>query len=306
MEVEQSKALRVCHISTAHPADDTRVFWREAVGLASLGYDVTLFARDRFTGDRNGVHLVGLPTYDRRLMRMTVGTIRALRAASSVGADIYHVHDPELLPGLAVFHLLRRRTVYDAHELLSAQVLSKQYLPAWARVIAGFVARGLERLAALASDEIITVSPACAIPFPETKTTIVANYPGRDELSISDSDVGGRDEPLRVIYLGGIARSRGILELIEAMSLINRTHAIRLTLIGPFENESMLAEARSHRGWSYVDYLGVLPHAEVGSHLVGAVAGVVNFLPSPHNSVRCFNSSTGKNNWNTWTVRTNG
>ena len=35
---------RVCHLTSVHSSDDTRVFHKECVSLARGGYDVTLFA----------------------------------------------------------------------------------------------------------------------------------------------------------------------------------------------------------------------------------------------------------------------
>src|SRR5664280_649063 len=175
----------ICHISTAHLANDSRVFWRECSGLASLGYRVTLLARASQDYTRNGVHVVGLRTYGSRLQRMTIGVLRALRQALSTRADIYHIHDPELIPALVLLRALGKPVVYDAHEWLTGQVTSKAYLPRGTRSLAVLFARVLELCAGRFANAIVTVSRQCARPFPVSKTWIVSNYQGRSELVAS-------------------------------------------------------------------------------------------------------------------------
>lgn len=256
---------------------------REAVSLSESGYEVTLIARASASEVKSGVLVVGLPTYKSRLLRMSYGVARATIKAWSLRADVYHVHDPELLTGLALLHLLGYRTVYDAHELLSAQVLSKPYVLPILRRLMSRICRVIERLGSWAADEIITPSKEYAAPWPPHKTTIVANYPGFSEFSLDESD-SAKGAPY-VVYLGLISRVRGILQLVKAMAVVNTSTSMKLLLIGPFENENLLEECQASEGWQFVDYLGVVAHSEVGIHLTGAVAGIVNFLPSPHNSI---------------------
>ncbi|HET8590951.1 MAG TPA: glycosyltransferase, partial [Nakamurella sp.] len=102
-------------MSTVHPADDNRVFWRECSGLAAAGFDVTLIARADSDYERNGVRVVAMRTYSRRLVRMTFGVLTALVRAVRTRSSLYHAHDPELIPALLVLRLLGKTVVYDAH-----------------------------------------------------------------------------------------------------------------------------------------------------------------------------------------------
>ena len=48
---------------------------------------------------KNGVHIVGTGEQSKsRIKRMRLDTKKVYEAALSVDADIYHIHDPELLP----------------------------------------------------------------------------------------------------------------------------------------------------------------------------------------------------------------
>ena len=86
--------IRVCHMTSVHPAEDVRIFQKECVSLAKAGYDVYLVERGE-SCEKNGVHIVGVGEIPAgRLKRMTEGAKKVYEAAKAVDADIYHLHDP--------------------------------------------------------------------------------------------------------------------------------------------------------------------------------------------------------------------
>jgi glycosyltransferase involved in cell wall biosynthesis len=275
---------QVCHLSTVHRADDTRVFWRECSGLAERGFRVTLIARADRDQVRNRVRIVALPTYRRRPVRMTMGVLRALIAAFRAKADVYHAHDPELIPALLVLRLAGRKVVYDAHELLSGQVASKDYLPSTGRRLVAASTRGLERLVGRLASRIVTVSEACAAVFPAEKVSIVANYPELPNFRpapMSPEPVS----PMAFGYVGGITANRGIEQLVDAMEVVNRTHPSVLVLVGQFESEGLRARMADRPGWAHVEFVGTVPHDQVASTMSRCRAGIATFLPTPNNVI---------------------
>src|ERR1051325_2652640 len=93
-------AARVVHISSAHPPGDTRIFLKQCRTLASAGYDVHLIVQNPRDEVRDGISLWGIraPRSDRRLERMTRTVLEVYRRARDLEADLYHLHDPELIP----------------------------------------------------------------------------------------------------------------------------------------------------------------------------------------------------------------
>src|SRR5487761_886915 len=83
-------------LTSVHPAFDTRVFHKEARTLAAAGYRVRLFAQHDRDCRRDGVDVSALPptSRGRRPLLWWKLLIEALRCR----ADVYHIHDPELLP----------------------------------------------------------------------------------------------------------------------------------------------------------------------------------------------------------------
>lgn len=121
--------MKICHITTVHPAHDARIFYRMCAGLAAKGHEVTLIASAPFAGEFG----VRSSPWNKRIApagRIS-RIILALRAALAENADIYHFHDPELISlGLAL-KLLRpsKIVVYDVHEDYPSMMLEKYWIP---------------------------------------------------------------------------------------------------------------------------------------------------------------------------------
>jgi glycosyltransferase involved in cell wall biosynthesis len=280
--------VAVCHVSTAHPADDSRIFWRECVGLAKNGYSVTLVARADEDEVREGVQIRALKTYRRRSVRMTLGVARALRLALRTKASIFHLHDPELITILVVLRLMGKKVIYDAHEVLSVQVIQKDYIPRPLRRPVRWVARTLERYVGVVASGIVTVSPAGASVFPPARVTLVANYPdphGLFDLPEARPGESADDGPPYFAYVGGITTPRGAAQLVDAIELVNETEPAQLKLAGWFNPEELEQSLSRRPGWPHVDYLGRVPHDQVARLLSASTAGLATLLPTPHHLV---------------------
>ena len=91
--------MKVCHLTSAHDSYDTRIFQKECISLAERGgLEVFLVAPGKSRREK-GVTVIGVGDKpENRLKRMTTFTHEVYKAAVSVNAELYHFHDPELLP----------------------------------------------------------------------------------------------------------------------------------------------------------------------------------------------------------------
>src|SRR5512133_3327813 len=110
--------FKTCHLTSVHPLDDVRIFHKECISLAANDFNVTLLGFDEqpYEENRNGVNVISLfVPYKHRFQRLIRRTYAIYRKALEIDADLYHFHDPELLPvGLR----LKRKgkiVIYDAH-----------------------------------------------------------------------------------------------------------------------------------------------------------------------------------------------
>ena len=125
--------IKVCHMTSVHGEEDVRIFHKECVSLAKAGYDTYLVERGE-SREKNGVHIIGVGELPKsRRKRMTEGAKRVYEAARAVDADIYHLHDPELLPYGLKLKKAGKKVIFDSHEKYTDQIRNKRYFPAWCR-----------------------------------------------------------------------------------------------------------------------------------------------------------------------------
>jgi len=265
------------HLTSAHPRDDIRVYLKECRSLAVHGYEVVLVVADGLGNEvLDGVTIADAGRSAGRLARMFKATWRVYRIALALDADVYHLHDPELLPvGLKLKHL-GKKVVFDAHEDVPKQILGKHYLPRWVRRVLSWSFAHFERFACKRFDGVITATPYIRDKFLRINPNSVDinNFPMLGEL---ESAVPWSDKADEVCYVGSIAQIRGIKELVLAMES-TRTPA-NLNLVGGFAEPQLEVELRKYQGWSRVNTTGVLDRRGVREVLGRCVAGLVTLHP---------------------------
>ena len=90
--------MKVCHLTSAHPQEDIRIFHKECVSLADAGYETYQISCGS-TYDNKGVHLIGIGEPPKSRKERMIKTAKLIyEAGKKIDADVYHFHDPELLP----------------------------------------------------------------------------------------------------------------------------------------------------------------------------------------------------------------
>lgn len=245
--------------------------------LAAHDYAVSLVVADG-QGDevKHGVSIVDVGAKaGGRLSRMTKTVKRVFDKAKELDADIYHLHDTELIPIGIKFKKLGKKVIFDAHEDLPKQLLGKPYLNKPAKLVLSKTFEWYERWACPKFDEMITATPFIRDKFLKINpnTVEINNFPLLDELA-NTSDWAQKSN--EVAYVGGIAKIRGIEEVITAMGY---TQDVRLNLAGKFSEKALEEQVKNYPAWSKVNELGFLNRQQVNQVLAKSRAGLVTLHP---------------------------
>ena len=243
----------LCMMTSVHPHDDVRIFRLEALPLARAGWQVVILNRE-FEGKKEGVFFRRVELPVRRLGRMGTAAGRFWRAARQVPADLYQLHDPELLPAGWALARKGKRVVYDAHEDLPRQLLDKGWIPSLLRP-------GLSRAARWGEERLtrkfvccLGATPEIARRFPQGR--VFRNFPLPEEFP-AGPDPASR--PRQALYLGSITRERGLFTMLEAVE----AGGIPLLLAGRMESGELSRQAADHPGWSMVRWMGLRSREEL-------------------------------------------
>jgi len=275
---------KVCHITTVHSPFDDRIFQKECKTLAKAGYEVYLIAQHDKEETVDGVHIIPLPNTRNRYQRILLLPIRALNIALNLGADVYHFHDPELLPvGILLKLFSRKKVIYDVHEDYSKQILSKPYIPRILRKSIAYVVKMLEYISSLFFDSIVTATDDILRNFSYHKKAIsIKNFPIIENFSDTKKVNGSRKDVFNLIYIGGLTEERGIIEVVRALEFVNSKKQLKLILCGKFTPPDLEVKVRSLKGFEKVEYLGWVDFGKIPDFLNKADAGIVCLHPIPN------------------------
>lgn len=243
-------------------------------------YSVSLVVADGL-GDQveNNVNIfdVGKKTGG-RISRMTKTVDKVFLKAIDLDSDIYHLHDPELIPIGLKLKKIGKIVIFDSHEDVAKQMLTKPYLIAPLRRLIAIVFSIYERYSCKKFDAIITATPSIKDKFINinSNTININNFPLVNELNNYSPWENKKNE---VAYIGGITKIRGIEQILEALDL---TTGIKLNLGGEFGNQQLESDVKALKGWRNVKHLGFLSRNEVFNILERSRAGLVTFLPAPN------------------------
>ena len=270
--------MRIVHLSSVHSRSDTRIFIKQCRSLAAHGYDVTLVVADG-KGDeyKDGVRIMDVGRLAGRLNRMVKTTRNVLDRAVALDADVYHLHDPELIPVGLKLKQWKKIVVFDSHEDVPKQLHGKPYLGPIARRVLPRVMGLFERQACSRFNGIVAATPSIRDKFLTINrhTVDVNNFPLLGEL---DTSVPWGHKAREVCYVGAIGANRGIREIVRACEFL--TSSARLNLGGSFSEPDLKQEVQAYPGWSCVNELGYLTRDDVRRVLSRSVAGLVTLHPA--------------------------
>lgn len=268
--------MKICHLTSVHPYNDIRISIKECASLFNDGYEVHLIAPNTQDKEFKGIKVHGMHNfYKGRTKRARKFTRDVYKKALEIDAEIYHFHDPELIPIGLKLKKQGKKVIYDVHEDVPRQIMSKYWIPKPFRKISSTIFEKYENRSCKRFDTIVTATPHIEKRFKKITDNVVNinNYPILEELF--NPDYKKIHKKKNVTYIGGITEGRGSVSMVNAIS---RTVAT-LTLAGKFSTEHERTKLEKLNGWQNVNYLGFVDREQIKNVLTKSSAGLVVLEP---------------------------
>ncbi|WP_149273762.1 glycosyltransferase family 4 protein [Pareuzebyella sediminis] len=268
---------RVCHLSSVHHRYDTRILLKECLSLHRQGYEVHLVVADgKGFENYQGIQIHDTGRANGRMARFLKATKAVYKKGLELNAEVYHFHDAELIPFGIKLKKQGKKVIYDSHEDLPRQLMSKHYINFLLRKPISVLLEWYEDYASKKFDFVITATPHIRQRFSKlNKNSLdINNYPLLSELNTEASDWSKKKN--EVCYIGSITQIRGLEEVIDAMEYLP---GIMLNLAGSFAPPSFKENLTARKGWLNTRYLGQIDRDEVKRVLRQSQVGLVTFLP---------------------------
>jgi len=272
------KKIKVCHLTSAHPENDIRIFHKQCISLYNSDFDVYLVVPNTKEKTSHGIQIKSFQSQKKGRLKRFVNTVNLVyKKALDVDADIYHFHDPELLRIGLKLAKKGKIVIYDAHEDVPKQIMDKHWIPKILRSLISYLFSMYEAYVTKRISGIISVTENICNRFKKHNKNVelVANYPLIEE-SETMNQLNFKKKEKQICYIGGLFPTRGIAEIVESIENID----VELVLAGTFSPESFKLELERKKGWNKVKYLGHVNREKIMEILKASKLGLVTLHPT--------------------------
>lgn len=273
---------KVCHISTVHTEKDGRIVLKECNTLHQAGFEVVYIVTADEDKVIDGIKIRALKNCNGRIARFISKQRQALMKAIEEDADIYHFHDPELIFLGRKLKKRGKKVIYDVHEDIAKQILTKTYLGSlFTRKVISKIFNFVEKKISKSFDAIVTIQESIKDNYNgfNNNIVLVKNY-ARKELVNNAVSINKRKDILTLLYIGGLTEIRGIKEIINVTEYFNGK--VRLWIMGPWETEELKKECEKLPGYKNCEYLGIKYGEEIYSYVKASDIGLSILHPTPN------------------------
>ena len=202
----------------------------------------------------NGLYFLGLGERpNNRFKRLVFSQYKALFALRKINADIWHIHDPELLLFASILLLFRKKVIWDSHEDYFKQFeLNSEYrlyIPKIIRSFASLLIIKLLKYVDLHATGIIGATEIIQSRYSNKNSVVVGN-----EARVEDFiNLNPNFENMKVLFVGSMSDTHCFSEVVKAISRIQNLSLI----VAGQEDENLLnwsteilGNRITHFGWA--------------------------------------------------------
>lgn len=214
---------------------------------------------------------------DNRVMRLLYSQIVATKAIFSIRAQIWHLHDPELLPLATLLILFKRKVIWDAHEdyYLQFKLYSqyRTYLPKiFRKVLSGFVLRILSFVDKNAAG-VIAATETIKTSYKNSNCIVIGNEARVEEFkNASPSFVNNK-----VLFLGSTTDAHCFQQTVDAILSIGN---LELIVAGSTIDQQIVSHYKKLLG-DRITFVGWATRSELLNLISESIVGMVTYQDLP-------------------------
>ena len=215
--------MKICHVTSQHEWNDDRIYQRACVGLAAMGYDLSLIAthegKEEFISQ--GVRIIPLTNRPKNFKRRILSSYEAMKKIKKMNVDIIHFHDPDLLPFMLLLSFSRKGIIYDIHENYISRIQEKKNWPLFFRKFLSGCFRGFETFCINRFSGFTVTTTTMGNMFKHAKKPfcVTSNVPYLSVLP-KDLHLNEKNNYPSVYISGSHSRARNCIEIIEAIPTV--------------------------------------------------------------------------------------
>jgi len=282
------KSKKVVLFSTVHKILDTRISYRMANTLAENGYKVKLYAVESDKPDIKNVEIIPLKKYRSRFKRFILSLAIFFRLIRD-NADIYHFHDPELIPTSIFLSLVGKKVIYDSHEHYPDVLIDRYWIPKPAKKIIASLYNLFEYIGLKLFAGMIVADEMNETKYKNKSINLalIHNYP-LEEIILSEEEFENKENNHTLLYLGKIFEIRGIDNLLKMVSIVkNEVPQIKLRLVGESYlstyKQELLKKIQVLGIEEYVSIEEAVPYCNIKEVTKNSDIGLMIFRPTLNN-----------------------
>ncbi|MDR0971536.1 MAG: glycosyltransferase [Bacteroidales bacterium] len=275
--------INICHLTSVHKRNDSRIFYKECLSLKNNGYNVTLIVADKGNNAiDNGISIIDIGQEKTRIKRILFLPKKIYKAAIEVNANIYHFHDPELLFVGLKLAKKGKKVIFDSHEDFPLLAIQRDYIPKIFKKPLFLLCKSIERYITKRLSGVISATDEISEKFScygVKKVETIKNYPiiPLEENSFSSTDIEKKEK--NICYVGGLTPIRGIKECVKAAYNAD----VPLILAGSFDSDAFFEELKKEKEWENVNYLSFIPHKDIKEKVYDkSIIGLALLYPEPN------------------------
>lgn len=248
-----------------------------------------LIAHHTQNESRDGVDIISVGDSDSHLDRFF--DLREMYSiARKVKTDIYHFHDPGLLPvGAALSVRTDARVIYDCHEQYDISFQDYDFPPDVFNSFFEHIFPHVQSVFCQPLDAVIAATEWIQDDFEQLghdSVHLVRNFPITEGIEIDTTRID-RTHNFVLVYVGGLSQTRGVHRMVEVLKILREAGVdAGLWLLGPFSNVETESRTKnyvqSHDLTDAVRFFGRVEHDQIFSYLAAADVGLALLDPGPY------------------------